>query len=216
MGLFSLTTILLGRFGAETVAAHNITMNLTGLLWMPALALGMAATIRIGFRVGSAEIDGARTTALIAMLTTLGVALAGCLAIGLFRFDMVGFYTSETAVAELSATLLLFVIVFLVFDAAQATALGALRGYKDTKIPMFIAMFSYWGVGLTAECALGFGWVGSFSGVYGFWIGLSLGIGTAALLLTLRLWSTSRNSQRITQLASSNHAPPTLKPPAET
>lgn len=201
MGLFALTTLLLGRFGAETVAAHNITMNLNGVLFMPALALGMAATIRIGFRIGATEVSGARTTAFIAMLTTIAVAAAGCLAIFLFRFEMVEFYTSEPDVANLSATLLLFVVAFLTFDACQATALGALRGYKDTKIPMFIAFFSYWLIGLTAECALGFGWFGEPMGVFGFWIGLALGVGTAALLLTARLWSTSHNHARIAALS---------------
>lgn len=204
MGLFSITTLLLGRFGAETVAAHNITMNLNGLLFMPALALGMAATIRIGFRVGANEALAARSTAIIAMVTTIVVAIIGCILILVFRFDMVDLYTSEPAVAGLSATLLLFVVVFLIFDASQATALGALRGYKDTKIPMLIAIFSYWVVGLTTECVLGFGWIWEPMGVYGFWIGLALGVATAAVLLSARLWSTSRNLNRINYLGQTS------------
>ena len=161
----------------------------------------MAATIRIGFRVGADEVLGARTTAMIAMGSTILVAVLGCILILLFRTDLVALYTSETAVASLSATLLLFVVVFLVFDACQATALRALRGYKDTKVPMYIALFSYWAVGLTAECALGFGWFGEPMGVYGFWIGLALGVGTAAILLSARLWQTSAKPERIAALA---------------
>lgn len=202
MGLFSMTTLLLGRFGAETVAAHNITMNLNGVLFMPALALGMAATIRIGFRVGANEIKEARGTALIAMATTIGVAIVGCLLIFLFRHWMVDQYTNEIAVSSLAATLLLFVVVFLIFDACQATALGALRGYKDTRVPMVLAFVSYWVVGLTTECVLGFGWIGEPMGVYGFWIGLALGVGTAAVLLSIRLWQTSGDRGLIMSLSS--------------
>ena len=74
VGLFSMTTLLLGRFGAEVVAAHNIAMNINGVLFMPALALGMASTIRVGFRIGAGEILEARSTAVISVVTTVSVA----------------------------------------------------------------------------------------------------------------------------------------------
>ncbi len=202
MGLFSLTTILLGRFGAETVASHNIAMNINGVLFMPALALGMAGTIRIGFRVGAGEIGQARTTAGIAMSTTALVAILGSLVIFLFRHHMVSAYTSEPAVAALSSTLLLFVMFFLLFDALQATGVGTLRGYKDTKVPMYIALFSYWVVGLPLEVILGFGLIGEPMGVYGFWLGLAIGVGTAALLLSTRLWLVSADHEFITRMAA--------------
>ncbi len=202
MGLFSLTTLLLGRFGAETVAAHNIAMNINGVLFMPALALGMAGTIRIGFRVGANEISQARTTAAIAMGTTTLVAILGATVVYFFRHLMVNAYTSEVAVANLSATLLLFVVFYLLFDALQATAVGTLRGYKDTKVPMYIALFSYWGVGLPLECILGFGLVGAPMGVYGFWLGLAIGVGVAAVLLSIRLWRVSANHTFIRRMAA--------------
>ena len=199
MGLFSITTLLLGRFGSEVVSSHNIAMNLNGVLFMPALALGMASTIRIGFRIGAGETSQARGTALIAMLSTIAVAIVGCILIFIFREDMVSLYTQEEEVVRLAATLLLFVVFFLVFDASQATAAGALRGYKDTRVPMWIALFSYWGVGLPLECILGFGWIGEPMGLYGFWIGLAAGVGTAAILLSARLYLTSGNLERIKQ-----------------
>ena len=203
MGLFSITTLLLGRFGSATVASHNIAMNLNGLLFMPALALGMAATIRIGHRIGSGEALAAQTTALCAMLSTVAVAAAGCVAIFIYRHEMVALYTSQPTVAGLSATLLLFVVVFLVFDAAQATAAGALRGYKDTRAPMVLALISYWGIGLPVECILGFG-IGMDEpmGVYGFWVGLAVAVGAAAIALSTRLFLTSRNLARINRYAN--------------
>ncbi|MEM7079660.1 MAG: MATE family efflux transporter [Pseudomonadota bacterium] len=193
MALFSVTTILLGHLGAATVASHNIAMNINGVLFMPALALGMAGTIRIGFRVGAGEIREARTSAAINISSTVVIALLGSVLIYLLRFDMVGLYTSEADVAGLSATLLLFVVFFLVFDATQSTCVGTLRGYKDTSVPMWIALFSYWVVGLPLECVLGFGLLGEPMGVYGFWIGLAVGVGTAAILLSIRLWMISKD-----------------------
>jgi len=202
VGLFSFTTLLLGSFGAETVAAHNIAMNLNGVLFMPAMALGMAATIRIGFRVGAKEVSEARTTAALAIATTILVALLGSVFIYFFRFEVTALYTQDTTVASQASVLLLFVVFFLIFDAVQSTSSGALRGYKDTRAPMWIAFFSFWGIGLPIECILGFGWIGEPMGVYGFWIGLAIGVGTAAFLLSFRLWQTSNNEERIRKLAN--------------
>ncbi len=201
VGLFSFTTLLLGRLGADTVSAHNIAMNMNGVLFMPAMALGMAATIRIGFRVGATEIREARTTAALAIATTIIVALCGSVFIYFARFDLVKLYTLDMDVANQASTLLLFVSFFLIFDAIQSTAAGALRGFKDTRVPMWIALFSFWVIGLPLECILGFGWIGEPMGVYGFWIGLAIGVGTAAMLLSIRLWRTSGNRQLIEQLA---------------
>ncbi|MDA0791434.1 MAG: MATE family efflux transporter [Proteobacteria bacterium] len=201
MGLFSVTTLLLGRFGSDVVAAHNIAFNINGVMFMPPLALGMAATIRIGYHVGGEQLLTARTTATLAIAGTVLVAVAGSLTIALLKSDMVALYTRETQVGELATTLLLFVVFFLIFDALQSTALGCLRGYKDTRIPMAIALVSYWGIGLPLECALGFGWFGEPMGVYGFWVGLATGLGCAAIALVTRLWFLSADFRAIRNLA---------------
>ena len=90
-------------------------------------------------------------------------------------------------------------VFVLVFDATQSACVGALRGYKDTKRPMYIALVSYWLVGLPTGCILGFGVFGEPMEVYGFWLGLALGVGTAALLLSNRLWRISTNIELIRQ-----------------
>jgi MATE family multidrug resistance protein len=64
-----------------------------------------------------------------------------------------------------------------------------LRGLKDTRVPMFITTFAYWGVGMPV------GWWLAFPramGAQGMWIGLIAGLGVAALLLALRFRRLSR------------------------
>lgn len=200
MGLFSFSTLLLGQFGTEVVASHNIAMNLNAIFFMPPMALGMAATIRIGFRVGSNDIQGSRTTAAIAFATTAAIAIAGASLIYIFREQMVAVYTTEPDVIDLASTLLMFVVFFLFFDASQSTFIGTLRGYKDTKVPMFIALFSYWVVGLPIAIVTGFGFIAEPMEVYGIWLGLATGVGTAALLLAVRLWRVSSDLDLIHQL----------------
>lgn len=202
MGLFSLTTLLLGRYGSEVVASHNISLSINGLFFMPALALGMASTIRIGFRVGAGELLEAKNTAVITLVAALGTAAFGSTVIFFFREDIVSIYTTEAEVIHLSVTLLLYVVPFLIFDACQSTCLGVLRGYKDTQTPLFIALVCFWLIGLPVGCILGFGLLFDPLEVYGFWIGLACGVISAAIALGYRVWSTSTSIDRIRFLAN--------------
>ena len=134
VGLFSLTTLLLGRFGADVVASHSIAMNINGIMFMLPLALGMGATIRIGYRVGAGEILEARMTAAITIVSTVIFAVAGAILILVSREYMVAIFTTEAAVSELAILLLMFVVFFLTLDATQTTITGCLRCYKDTRV----------------------------------------------------------------------------------
>ncbi len=104
---------------------------------------------------------------------------------------IVGVYTDDLAVAALASTLLLFAATFQFPDGIQVLSAGALRGLKDTRVPMFLAMFSYWGLGmpLGAGLGLGLGW-----GPQGMWIGLIVGLTAAAVLMGLRFRASSRRA----------------------
>ena len=80
---------------------------------------------------------------------------------------------------------LLLAAIFQLADGVQAVAAGALRGLQDTRVPMWIAIFSYWvpGIGL----AVGLGFFTALEGT-GVWIGLATGLFFAAALL-IRRWS---------------------------
>ena len=79
--------------------------------------------------------------------------------------------------------------VFQIADGAQIGAAGALRGYKDTKIPMVINMFAYWALGfpLAYMAAITYRAPPSY-----IWAGFVLGLSAAAILLTLRFLKISR------------------------
>jgi MATE family multidrug resistance protein len=68
-------------------------------------------------------------------------------------------------------------------------AAGALRGLKDTRLPMFITGFAYWVAGVPV------GWYLAFPlgmGARGMWIGLIVGLTCAAVLLFTRFHLLSR------------------------
>jgi MATE family multidrug resistance protein len=90
--------------------------------------------------------------------------------------------------------LLAVAAVFQVFDGIQVIAAGALRGYRDTAVPLLIAALGYWGIGFTG------GWFLAFPlscGPIGLWLGLAGGLAVVAGLLTLRLLIRSRADVRM-------------------
>lgn len=197
VAFFNVVTLLIGRLGVNIVAAHQVAFNVAGVAFMVPLALGMAATIRVGFNVGAEDRPAARTSALVAVGTTLVWGCAMATVMLTLRHRIVSAYSSEAEVLGLAAGLLAIGAVFQVFDSAQATTMGALRGYKDTRAPMFIAVLAYWGVGLPFGLAMCFGAdaIGIEAlGVRGFWWGLVVGLAVAALALFARLALVSRRA----------------------
>jgi MATE family multidrug resistance protein len=194
VGFFTFVTVLLGRFGAEIVASHTIAMNLGGLTFMFPLALGMASTIRVGFNLGAGRPDLARRTARVAVASTVLIAMVCAFAVVVGREVIAGLYTKDGTVLVLAAELMLFVAVFQLFDNCQATAIGALRGYKDTRVPMLMTLIGYWFIGLPVATTLGFGWIGEPLGVYGFWYGLIVALICVATMVVSRLFIVARRS----------------------
>ena len=202
MGLYAAVGILIGGLGVVPVAAHNIAGHINWATFVAPMALGSAAGIRIGFHVGGADLAGAARVARTALLLSLGYAVTISVALVLARNVLVLVYSNDVAVMAVAATLILFIAVYQIFDDAQATMAGSLRGYKDTRVPMLYSVVGYWLLAFPVGLALGYGW-GEVPelGVYGFWIGLSVGLAAVAVAMGLRLLSTSRNAERIAALS---------------
>ena len=200
-GFFSVATLLIGRLGVETVAAHQVAFNIVGVAFMVPLSLGVAATIRVGFHVGADSLSDARRSAWVAAAMTAiwGITLSTILLV--WRHDLVALYTEEAEVIRLAAGLLLIGALFQVFDSTQATVMGALRGYKDTRAPLMIALVAYWVIGLPAGATLCFGLAGVEAiGIDGIWWGLVAGLAVVALALLTRLARISNDPARVAHL----------------
>ncbi len=204
MAVFSVVTLLVGHLGVDAVASHQIASNVGGVTFMIPLALGMAATIRVGYNIGARDYAGARRSVLVALGTSLVFACVAAVALFTLREDIVGLYTTDREVIGVAAGLLMLVALYQFVDDTQVTAMGALRGYKDTRAPMLTAAFAYWIIGLPLGAALGFGIGGVAAlGVTGFWIGLVAGLAVAAVMLVWRVWRLSGNPARVRRLALS-------------
>jgi MATE family multidrug resistance protein len=189
-GLFAAAGLLMGVIGTAALAAHQIALQVTAILFMAPFGIGMAATVRVGHAVGRNDSAAVKRAGLAAMV--LGVVLAALLtlAVVLARFAIARFFLGEAAdnaaaTIELAAKLLLVGATFFVLDGVQSIAVGSLRGMNDTRIPLLFAAISYWLIGFTSAYGLAF-WTPL--GAVGVWIGLSCGTTIYAMLVVLRFW----------------------------
>jgi len=201
MAAFSAMALLIGRLGVEALAAHQIAATVNGVTFMIPLALGVAATIRVGHHVGAGNPDAARRAAWIAIAASLVFAALAATTLLLLRGQIAGLFSADPDVAALAARLLVFIAVYQFFDDAQATAMGALHGYKDTRTPMLVMAVSYWLLALPLGAALAFGWQLPALGVEGFWWGATFGLALVAAVLCARVRWLSRRTERIAHFA---------------
>jgi len=191
VSIFSVVTLLMGMlFDTGTIASHQIALSFSSLVFMVPLSISMALTIVVGFSVGSGKMKAARQYSLLGVGG--GIGLMGLAAFVLFflREPIAYLYTQDSEVAVLAAQFLIFAIFYQISDAAQASLLGVLRGYKDVQMPFLIAFVSYWIVGLPSGYLLS---AYTNMGAYGFWAGIIIGLTFAAAGFMLRLMRIQKN-----------------------
>jgi multidrug resistance protein, MATE family len=207
-GLFMITALLVGLISAEALAAHQIALQSAAFTFMVPLGIGLAAAVRVGQAVGRGDVPGARLAGFVSLLLASAFMFCAALVFWIVPEAVIALYLdvhdpASRDVVAMAVGLLGIAAVFQIFDGIQVSAAGALRGLKDTRIPMVIGFVSYWLIGLTAGVALGFG-LGI--GAKGLWWGLVLGLAAAAILLS---WRFNRMSQvmRATPGAELRHRP---------
>jgi multidrug resistance protein, MATE family len=191
-GLFVAAALLIGTMGEDIVASHQVALNVASLFFMIPLGLAMAITVRVGNAVGRGDASGARYAGFCGIGLTLVTQLVSAgLMLG-FPHLIASFYTHDETVIGLASQLLVLAGLFQFSDGIQVASNGALRGLKDTRVPMLITLFAYWLVGMPV------GWWLAFHaglGARGIWMGLIAGLTMAAVLLFARFWHRSRRHQ---------------------
>ena len=191
--IFSAVALVIGQLGTVTIAGHQVALNFTSITFMVPTSVSMGITIRVGQALGAGQFEQARFISYAGILTTLMTASVSA-AVMWFLPDMVAsIYTSDMAVKVLAAELLLFAAMFQFCDGVQVAANGALRGYKDTRVPMIMILIACWGIALPFGYTLGLtDFLVEPMGPHGLWIGLVTALILAATFLTLRLNTVSK------------------------
>ncbi len=193
-GMFFGSTSAMSGFGGDTLAAHNIVLNITSITFMIPYAMGQAGTVRVGYALGAGRPSDARQAGFTAIGIALTWMLIAAIVMWLAPRWLTGFYlnlddpTNAMAVA-VAMTLFPIAAIFQFFDGLQVSALGALRGYKDTKVPMLMAFIGYWVLGIGGGIVLAY--VLDVKGP-GIWWGLAMGLAASGTMLLWRFLYLSR------------------------
>ncbi|WP_457583213.1 MATE family efflux transporter [Ensifer canadensis] len=190
VSLFTVASLLMGTIGTIELAAHGIALQFASLAFMIPLGLAQAATVRVGLSYGRGDMPGVRRAAISALVLGAIFATIGSAIFALLPSQLAALYldTNRPDAAQVlafAAPLIVIAGAFQLVDGLQAIAAGMLRGLKDTKVPMILAMISYWPIGFF--CAWIFAFPLNFGGV-GVWFGFVLGLAAAAVLLNWRFF----------------------------
>ncbi len=189
-GMFVGTNVMMGWLGSHYLAAHGIALQLASIAFMIHLGLSNAVTIRVGTFAGQEDRSGMRDSGVAAIvLSILFAAVTITIFLTLSR-QIAALYLDAgdpltPTIIALVGGLMIYAAMFQLADGMQVIALGMLRGVQDTRVPMVMAVISYWVVGLPTGWFLAFraGW-----GAGGLWLGLLAGLFCAAVLLMTRFW----------------------------
>ncbi|WP_144395558.1 MATE family efflux transporter [Pleionea sediminis] len=183
IAMFAFIGLLIGRYEVTIVASHQIAINIASMAYMVPLGLSIAISARVGFYAGREDVESLKLAGKTGILTAIGLAIMSAMIIFFTSTFLAELYTDDIKVITLAASLLYLAAIFQLSDAIQVSISGALRGLKDTQIPMVISAIAYWLIGFP----VGY-YFAEYSqmGVRGYWMGIIAGLTAAAILLFFR------------------------------
>ena len=186
--MFCLIALFLADYGATVISAHQITLSISSLIFMMPLSLCLAVTIRVGQLNGAKRFADAQRVGFLGLRIALIIACFSSMTLYLLSDGIASLFSQDAELIVIASTLLSYAALYQFSDALQLTANGALRGYKDTRIPLLIAFIAYWIVGLPSGYVIA-EYLGM--GAVGYWLGILIGLSFAAVLLIKRLYKLS-------------------------
>jgi len=186
--LFAVVALMVSPLGIVDVAGHQIALNFSSLMFVLPLSLGVATTIRVGYRLGQGSAEQARVAAWTAQGVGVCMVAITALFTVIFRHQIALLYNDNPEVVALAAQLMMLAAIYQFSDSIQVIGSGILRGYKDTRSIFFITFIAYWILGLPSGYTLAMtDWVVPRLGPAGFWCGFIIGLTSAAIMMLWRI-----------------------------
>lgn len=189
MSAFAMSNVMMGWIDSNTLAAHQIALNIASVTFLVAQGISAATAVRTANQLGLKNTEELRMAGKAGMLINLMFMAACVLIITVFYQVLPILYVNEIEVQKIASTLLIMAALFQLSDGLQVACMGALRGITDVKMPTLITLFAYWGIGIPLGYVLCFVLE---MGAVGIWFSLFIALTAAAILLTMRFLSRSK------------------------
>lgn len=202
--LFAVVALLVSPLGIVSVAGHQIALNFSSLMFVLPMSLGVAATIRVGYRLGEGSAENAKVAARTSIAVGMTMAASTAIFTVIFREPIALLYNDNPEVITMASHLMLLAAIYQISDSVQVIGSGVLRGYKDTRSIFFITFTAYWILGLPTGYVLALtDYVVPAMGPSGFWTGFIIGLTSAAIMMALRIrWLQNQPAAWILQRAA--------------
>ena len=193
MSFFNLVTLIIAPLGEVVVSAQQVAINLSGIIFMLPLSLGIAASIRAAYHVGAGRKVDFNAMVRTLLVVSYVLVIFFMVVTILFRRDIVGLYTDSEEIISLASVLLVFCAVYQIPDATQVLMSGLLRGCHDTAVITWSNITSYWVVGLPLSYLLiRTDIIVPAMGAAGAWMSFIVALCITAIILTCRFMRTRK------------------------
>jgi multidrug resistance protein, MATE family len=202
VSLFTGASLLMGRIGTIELAAHGIALQLASIAFMIPLGLSQAATVRVGVAHGRGNYAELVRASITVMSIAAVLSLSGGILFMVVPHLLASAFLNEqtpdaAAVLAYAGPLVGIAGIFQLVDGVQAIASGLLRGLKDARVPMIMALVSYWPIGFLLAWLLAFP-LGV--GGIGIWLGFVMGLASAAVMLCFRFYLRVRHEMQTAEV----------------
>ncbi len=182
---FSAATFMVGWISKDHMSAHQIALSLASMSFVLAMGIGNAGSIMTATYIGEKRLDKIKGVAISVIIITLSLSLVTASIFLIFKDHLPLLFvpSHEELIITQAASMIILAAIFQFSDGLQVVFQGLLQGVGDVKVPSFIAVFSYWIIGLPLGYWCAFHYDMSAQGV---WVGLAIGLTFSAILQILR------------------------------
>lgn len=177
---FCSVTLFVGKFDEIQTAANNLALNIGSLAFMIPLSISAAVGVKVGHAYGERNFESVKIYSQMSLFASFIFTMMMGLCFHFFPHAIMSLYTDDNLVLDWAKKLLFWVACFQLFDGAQVTIAGILRGLSITRASSVSIFIGYWIIGIPLGYYLGF-----HAGLeaQGFWIGLAISLAAVAVML---------------------------------
>ena len=193
---FTVAGLLVLAFGAHSVSAYQIGVNMMNVTFMIVIAIGSATTIICSHIYGRRDFGKLRNTMNASFQMGLAWNVSVAILYIIFRYQIPSLFTSNQEVIDITASMLIFIALFQVSDCLQALSISILRGLQDVKVIIPIVFISYVVLNIPVGYILAFKCGMQANGLI---IGFIVGLSCSALLTILRVRRNVKQMERLSE-----------------
>jgi multidrug resistance protein, MATE family len=176
---WSLCSIFLGWIGANALAAHQVMVNVSGVIFMFYVGVGEAISIRVSNYKGINDMTRVRNVSNTGFLLIIMIGAVLSIFMWVFRSSIGYIFTEDKDVAFTVSTMILPMILYQFGDGLQITYSNTLRGLGDAFKLMKYSLIAYLIISLPLSYLFGIVFEGGAAGV---WMAFPFGLTTAGIL----------------------------------